>query len=116
MRHTQSATSILYVYLCVLLFITSLHITHCTLHTYTLTHYTLTGKKKDAEHAAAARALDCLSFREGNGIKTMCFGLCKEDPYLLDDEESKFVIPSSTPAEFFDWLEKPIQMDTEMQQ
>lgn len=69
--------------------------------------YFLAGKKKDAEHAAAARALDCLSYREGNGILSMSYGLCKEDPYLEDDE-SKFRVPSSAPSDLFDWLEKPV--------
>jgi len=39
-------------------------------------------KKMQAEHAAAARALDCLSFREGGGVKaSMSYGICREDPY-----------------------------------
>lgn len=62
-------------------------------------------KKKDSEHAAAARALDCLSFREGEGVLSMCYGLCDEVPYLEGDE-TKFVLPSSVPSEFYDWLEK----------
>lgn len=86
-------------------------------------------KKKDAEHAAAARALDCLSFRDGGGVLSMCYGLCEEDPYLdepeeMDDDDDndnddcdnedgddsdrkvvkKFHIPSSVPPTFFDWL------------
>ncbi len=75
-------------------------------------------KKKDAEHAAAARALDCLSFREGGGISSMCYGLCEEDPYLDELEETdgkdddddgdaelikKFVVPSSAPPTVVDW-------------
>ena len=69
------------------------------------------GKKKDAEHAAAARALDCLSFREGEGIRSMCYGLCKEEPYLDGDDESKFVVPSSMPSTFFDWLENGMDIE-----
>mmetsp|Transcript_10769 Transcript_10769/g.13616 ORF Transcript_10769/g.13616 Transcript_10769/m.13616 type:complete len:299 (+) Transcript_10769:59-955(+) len=74
-------------------------------------------KKKDAEHAAAARALDCLSFRDGGGVSSMCYGLCREDPYLdeqgeMDDDDDdgntevvkKFAIPSSVPPTVFDWL------------
>ena len=81
-----------------------------------MTLQNIKGRKKDAEHAAAARALDCLSYREGSGIMSMSYGLCEEDPYL-EDAETKFVIPSSAPPEFFDWLEispqetKPIAMN-----
>lgn len=72
------------------------------LYSYTCTRI---GKKKDAEHAAAARALDCLSYREGGGSKS--YGLCEEDPYMEDDE-CKFKVPSSVPSEFHDWLENNV--------
>ena len=45
-----------------------------------------TGKKSLAEHSAAARALDCLSFREGDGISTMSYGLCIDKPYIMASE------------------------------
>lgn len=40
-------------------------------------------KKSLAEHSAAARALDCLSFREGDGIPSMSYGLCIDEPYII---------------------------------
>lgn len=43
-------------------------------------------KKSLAEHSAAARALDCLSFREGDGIDTMSYGLCIDKPYMTASE------------------------------
>lgn len=45
-------------------------------------------KKVSAEHSAAARALDCLSFRENNpnGLLSMSYGLCDDDPYMIAAE------------------------------
>jgi len=57
-------------------------------------------KKKEAEHAAAARALDCLSYREGMGKRNMCYGLCDENPYMKDTFE--FHMPISAPDEVED--------------
>lgn len=57
-------------------------------------------KKKDAENAAAARALDCFSYREGNGKKSMSYGLCAEPPYL--ENEIEFMVPIGAPDQVFD--------------
>jgi len=57
-------------------------------------------KKKEAEHAAAARALDCLSYREGMDQRNMCYGLCKEGPYSKG--ECDILIPISAPDEVED--------------
>lgn len=59
-------------------------------------HCYLIDKKQHAQHAAAARALDCLSFREGKGVDTMAYGLCKEEPYLSKEDAPP--LPSSTPT------------------
>jgi len=40
-------------------------------------------KKLLAEHSAAARALDCLSFREGDGSDGSSYYLCMENPYMI---------------------------------
>ena len=32
--------------------------------------FSLVDKKQHAQHAAAARTLDCLSYREGKGVRT----------------------------------------------
>jgi len=53
-------------------------------------------KKSLAEHAAAARALDCLSFREGNGVPSMSFCICIEKPYMMACEAPP--ISSSAPS------------------
>jgi len=66
-------------------------------------------KKKDAEHAAAARALDCFSYRDGNGVKSMSYGLCSEDPYL--ENEFKFIAPSSSPDAINDEVMTPLPLD-----
>lgn len=50
-------------------------------------------KKKDAEHAAAANALDCLSFREDG----KCYNLCEDAPYRENDRS--LVLPSSAPRD-----------------
>jgi len=56
-------------------------------------------QKKSAEHAAAARALDCFSFRE-----TECYNYCKEEPYLKDESSARVRIPISVGTEkpFYD--------------
>ena len=57
-------------------------------------------RKKDAENAAAARALDCFSYREGRGEKRMSYGLCLEPPYL--EEEYLIQIPAGAPDQAYD--------------
>jgi hypothetical protein len=57
-------------------------------------------KKKDAENAAAARALDCFSYREGNGDTRKSYGLCTEPPYL--EHENTCMIPMSAPDQVYD--------------
>lgn len=57
-------------------------------------------KKKDAENAAAARALDCFSYREGEGDKKKSYGLCAEPPYL--EHEKICMIPISAPDQVYD--------------
>mmetsp|Transcript_6262 Transcript_6262/g.11840 ORF Transcript_6262/g.11840 Transcript_6262/m.11840 type:complete len:243 (+) Transcript_6262:94-822(+) len=57
-------------------------------------------KKKDAENAAAARALDCFSYREGEGDMKKSYGLCTEPPYLED--ASICGIPISAPDQVYD--------------
>jgi len=69
-------------------------------------------KKKDAEHAAAARALDCLSYRAGGNITDNSYGLCEEEPYL--DFEQSFYVPSSVPLNFHEWLESQPPMPDEI--
>ena len=59
-----------------------------------------------------------MSYREGEGSKS--YGLCKEAPYLEEDEY-KFRVPSSVPSNFYDWLDneipqkeaKPIEMEVD---
>mmetsp|Transcript_16688 Transcript_16688/g.24992 ORF Transcript_16688/g.24992 Transcript_16688/m.24992 type:complete len:255 (-) Transcript_16688:42-806(-) len=57
-------------------------------------------KKKEAEHAAAARALDCLSYREGMNQRNMCYNLCQEHPYKKG--EGDILLPISVPDEVED--------------
>ena len=68
-------------------------------------------KKKEAMNAAAARALDCLTYRDGNGDIAMSYGLCKEDPYLID--EHNFLIPLSAPESVSDHIIIPESKYTE---
>jgi hypothetical protein len=42
--------------------------------------------RKLAEHAAAARALDCYIFREGDTVSSMKWRLCLEDPYSTAED------------------------------
>eukprot|EP00979_Chaetoceros_neogracilis_P017772 scaffold10272_cov276-Chaetoceros_neogracile.AAC.6 len=66
-------------------------------------------KKKEAEHAAAARALDCLSYREGMGQLNMSYGLCEEDPYMKD--EYQVHMPCSAPDEVSDEvMTRPVEI------
>ncbi len=58
-------------------------------------------QKNHAEHAAAARALDCYSFREGGGLKHMSYNLCTEDPYLANADQLKMKLPVSAPESLF---------------
>lgn len=68
-------------------------------------------KKRDAEYAAAARALDSLTYREGNGQKHMSYGLCEEGPYLVDDDiDRKFLIPESAPEDIEDEVMVPVHL------
>ena len=53
----------------------------------------VTAKKVNAEHAAAGRALDCLSYRETNGEES--YSYCFDEPYM--GPESAPHLPSSTP-------------------
>lgn len=61
-------------------------------------------KKMKAEHAAAARALDCLSYREGNGNIVKCYSLCEEKPYL--DPTEAPLLPSSIPDTLYNEVMK----------
>ena len=56
----------------------------------------LVDKKQHAQHAAAARALDCLSYREGKGVRTMAYGLCDDEPYMSKEDASP--LPSCAPT------------------
>jgi hypothetical protein len=57
-------------------------------------------KKQHAQHAAAARALDCLSYREGKGVRSMSYGLCDDDPYLSKEDAPS--LPTSAPILLLD--------------
>merc|ERR1711934_430438 len=48
-------------------------------------YFTFLGKKKTAEHAVAARELDCLSFREDGGLESMCYAICLDKSYLSSE-------------------------------
>lgn len=51
-------------------------------------------KKKYAQHAAAARVLDCYSYRENECNISMSYKLCQEEPYSANES---MPIPSSAP-------------------
>jgi hypothetical protein len=51
-------------------------------------------KKKYAQHAVAARVLDCYSYRDNECNIAMCFKLCQEEPYAMN---ISMTIPSSAP-------------------
>jgi hypothetical protein len=51
-------------------------------------------KKKYAQHAVAARVLDCYSYRDNECNIVMCFKLCAEKPYMTNMNTA---IPSSAP-------------------
>jgi len=57
--------------------------------------YPFEEERQQAKHAAAARELDCLSYREGEGIRSMSYGLCKEDPYWSTEDSPG--LPQSAP-------------------
>ena len=62
-------------------------------------------RKKDAEHAAAARALDCLRLRESD--PSLHPQLCSETPYLNPDEAP--LLPLRFQPELEAWLsEEPV--------
>lgn len=67
-------------------------------------------QKKSAEHAAAARALDCFSFRDIG-----CYNLCKEEPYLKDDSKARIPISAGTERLFYDDIMVDVQSNEEDQ-
>jgi len=67
-------------------------------------------KKISAEHAAAARALDCLSFRVGGGIPSRSYDLCIEEPYMTACEAP--LLSTSAPSHLYFHLQDGIENAT----
>ena len=55
-----------------------------------------------AEHSAVARALDCLSFCEGDGVASMSYGLCDDEAYLIAAEAPP--LPTLAPEYLHNYL------------
>jgi len=64
------------------------------------------GKKKTAEYAVAAKELGCLSFREGGGLESMCYGICLDKPYLSSEYAPS--LSCTAPENLFSDVFKPL--------